>query len=245
MIDLGDYYSGGYFLIRADKPDWPQLQTHVLPDKLLSLSRCICPRVEVNWGWTPGDREAALRFGIPQDKLDEFVEWCGTTSEINFVSMFHSVEAAQRFVERFLPDTTGLFLIGAGLFRELEAADWNGAKAARAGIDIQVNLVLQSHDDANGVEGKIARRQPLEAGGTPLGFEVVCFAYDDFADSMHCSYKGEELKELFGIQLGQCGLIESREEAQRFNDWIAEDPAHRGEPLPYAYWLLVSYPLTH
>ena len=55
MIDQREYYSGGYFLIRANKPDWPQLQTELLPDKLLSLSRCICPQhLKFSWGWDAG-----------------------------------------------------------------------------------------------------------------------------------------------------------------------------------------------
>ena len=117
MIDLSDYYSGGYFLLRADKPDWPQLQTDLLPDKLISLSGHICPRLKVYWGWTPGDRDAAFRFGIPEFKLNEFVEWCQTEyqSDMDIVSMFYSPEAARRFIERFLPDTADLYLIGTGL----------------------------------------------------------------------------------------------------------------------------------
>jgi len=248
MIDLSEYYSGGYFLIRAHKPDWPQLQTDLLPEKLLSLSRCICPRVEVAWGWIPGDREAALRFGILEDKLDEFVEWCGHTSDIDHLSMFHSVEAAQRFVQRFLPNTSNLYLIGAGLYQALEPADWNGAKAALGDIDLQTNLLLQPNPASfrtYGVEGQIGQRLLLADGGTPLGFEVICFAYNDFADSWYCNFTAEDLVTMLGIRPGKHGLIERREEAQRVNDWIAEDPTHRGEPLPYAYWLLVSYPLTN
>src|SRR5215207_9422330 len=100
MLDLNDYYSGGYFLIRANKPDWPLLKTDLLPDKLVSLSMCMCPRVSVGWGWIPGNREAAIRFGIPESRVDDFVVWCGTGfgSDIDVFSMFYSTNAAYRFI---------------------------------------------------------------------------------------------------------------------------------------------------
>lgn len=232
MIDLGEYYSGGYFLIRADKPDWPQLQTDLLPDKLISLSFCMCPHLQVYWGWNPGDREAALRFGIPENQLDEFVAWCGTEyqSDLDIVSMFYSPDAARRFIRRFLPDTTDLYLIGTGLHKSLEEANW---RYPALGEIIGIDKYIEEHHS-------------LEDGGTPLGFDVVSFSYHDLAHSWLCSYLYLEMNRLFGIRPGQFGLIERQEDARRVYEWIAEDEqrGHRAEPEPYDYWLLVSYPLA-
>jgi hypothetical protein len=249
VIDLADYYSGGYCLIRANNPGWEQLKNGLLPEKLLSLSECICPRVAVHWGWTPGDREAALKFGIPETKLDEFVEWCSDAHgvDIYHASMFYSVDAARRFVARFLPDTDGLYLIGAGLYKPLEAAGWN-LYPNQVKYQVKVDLQLQKGErKPEGVSDQIDQHLPLEAGGTPLGFEVICFFNSsDFADSWICNGIDEDMYELYGINPGQFGLIQTREEAQKTCEWIMEDVGdgnHRGEPLPYAYWLLVSYPL--
>lgn len=243
-INLDDYYSGGYFLIREDKPDW--VNSDFLPEKLISLSTCICPRVSVWWGWHPGDREAARKFGIPESKLEEFVQWCSDAHGFDIVhaSMFYSADAAQRFVARFLPNTDGLYLIGAGLYKPLEAAGWN-RYPNQVTYDLKVNLLLNEREQhIEGICDQIDQHLPLEAGGKPLGFEVICFFNSsDFADSWFCNGIHEDMLELFGIQPGEHGLIQTREDAQSTRDWIMEDLAHRGEPLPYAYWLLVSYPL--
>src|SRR5258705_973443 len=93
-VDLRDFYSGGYFLIRADRPNWPAPFSEFLPDgNLTSLSTCICPnRLSVTWGWDPGDRDAALEFGIPEMRLTEFVEWCNSEYHelMDINSMFYS-----------------------------------------------------------------------------------------------------------------------------------------------------------
>ena len=246
MIDLSEYYSGGYFLIRANKPDWPQLQTDLLPEKLISLSRCICPRLQVYWGWTPGDRDAAVKFGILDAKFDEFAEWAQTTlnDEMDFPSLFFSPEIARRFVKRFLADTSDLYLIGVGLHQS-EIAAWDEVAPIMFGeVIVQVNLLLQKQTDY-GTEGQIDRRQSLETGGTALGFEVASFAYHDFGHSWYCNHPAEDLGTLFDLRPGQFGLIETREGAEQVYKWVAEAPGSRGEPEPYAYWLLVSYPLTN
>lgn len=231
-VDLSDYYSGGYFLIRADKPDWEPLKSPRFPDKLISLSMCICPlRFSVFWGWIPGDREAALKFGIPETKLDESVEWCSTNFqvEIDHPSTFYSLDAARRFVERFVPDTRDLYLIGVGLHKQLKS-------------DI---LGASGKNEMVWIKKQIEQQAALAKGGISLGFEVVCFGYNDFWDSWLCSGLDRDMEELFGIRPGQFGLIQTREEAQQVYEWIAEDDqqGHRAEPEPYDYWLLVSYPL--
>lgn len=250
MIDLADYYSGGYFLIRADNPEWyVPLKAELGIEDILSLSTCICTRVSVWWGWNPGDLEAALKFGVPAEKLDEFVEWCSDAHEVDIyhVSMFYSVDAARRFVARFLPNTDGLYLIGAGLYKPLEAAGWN-LYPHQVKYEIEVDLRLQKERKPQGVNDQIELHLPLEAGGTPLGFEVICFwNFSDFADSWFCSNIPTHMDDLFGIKPGQLGLLQSREEAEKVSNWIMEgfeDENYRAEPEPYAYWLLVSYPLV-
>jgi hypothetical protein len=232
MIDLNDYYSGGYFLLRANKPDWPALQTDLLAKKLVSMSTCMCPRVSVGWGWTPGNRQAALDFGIPPGRLDDFIDWCGYASktEIGVWSMFHSIDIARQFIRRFLPDTTDLNLIGVGLPKDLAEKSWLHAGGQKD----------------SGVEKRIQQELPIEPGGETLGFDVVMYNYNDFGDSWLCSNLQYDMHDLFGIRPNQYGLMDNAEDARKIYDWIAEGEKlgiHRAEPEPYYFWLLVSYPL--
>jgi hypothetical protein len=231
MINLNDYYSGGYILLRANKPDWPQLKTDLLPDKLVSLSH-LCPKVNVNWGWVTGDKDVALSFGIPEAKLNEFAAWCAKEfeSDMDMYSVFHSTDAARRFARRFLTNTTDLYLIGTGLNKEIEESNWR----------------YESEAPTFGISKNIEQHFPLEVGGISLGFEVVSFSYDNFSHSWLCNYLHQDMHQLFDIRPNEYGLIATYDEANKVYDWITEDKmkGSRAEPEPYDPWLLVSYPLN-
>lgn len=236
MIDLADYYSGGYFLIRNNIPGDIERITGkpLLPYPFLSLSRCFCPHVCVGWGWHTGDREAAANFGIPEAMLDEFVQWCryAFETEIDYPSMFHSLDAARRFVERFIPNTDGLYLIEVGFHHDLAETNWYEGKG-------------YPRYSENGITARIENKPPLADGGTALGFEVICFGHNDFLDSWHCSPPlVKEIHGLFDINPGQFGLLQTRKDAHTVRGWIEQDTeGRRPEPYPYSYWLLVSHPL--
>lgn len=233
MMNLADYSSAGYFLVRANRPDWPQFNVELLPGKVVSLSACLCPRLDITWGWTPGDPEAALEFGINEERLEEFLRWCKQDFEadVDYPGMFYSTDAARLFIQRFVDDTGGLYLVGVGLSKELQ-------KIARKRFDGDSRI--------HGIEQQTTRRLPLENGGTALGFEVVSFSYNDFGDSWLCSGLERDMHRLYGIRPNSYGLLNTFEEAQIVYNWIAEDKmqGRRAEPEPYYPWLLVSYPFT-
>ncbi len=233
QIDFQRFVSAGYFLIRAGNPGWEQLQTELLPTTLLSLSQCIAPRFDVAWRWIPGNKQAALDFGVAEADWDEFVHWCGYeyASEMDVWSMFYTPDSARHLAQWLLGDTTDLHLIGAGLPRELESAHWREP--------------VQDSDKVYGIEKRVKQRLPIADGGRPLGFDVVSFSYSNFAHSWLCSSMHVEMYNLYNIRPGMFGLLETEADAKRINDWIVEDDmrGHRAEPEPYDYWLLIEYPL--
>lgn len=230
VTELQDFYSGGYFLIRMGRPDWGYPFDEYLPDgNLMSLSNCICKnRLMIHWGWTPGDKEAALDFGIHEHQWDDFVDWCGTAylEYMDVFSMFYSPDGAREFIKRFDLDTEDLFIVGAGLPQEL-----------------QINW--QNEDDENGVVKRIQQKLPLEPSDSVLGFDVISYSYTDFSTSWLCSGLERDMNDLFNIRTNEIGLLASFEDAKTIYDWIAEDEQKgtRAEPEPYDFWLLTSYPI--
>lgn len=230
-VDLGDFYSGGYFLLRSGRPDWPPPFGEFLPSwNLISLSNCICrKRLSVLWGWIPGNREAALEFGIPEARLNDFLAWCGTEYRdlMDFPSMFHSPDAARTFVKRFGLGTDQLYIIGAALPKELHGA------------------LHEEEADNEGIAKRLKQAIPVDQTGHVLGYEVVSYSYHDFAHSWLCSGLERNMYELFGIRANSSGLIDTYADAKKVNEWIAQDEGKgtRAEPEPYDFWLLVSYPL--
>lgn len=230
-INLDNFYSGGYFLVRLRKHGWEQLSKDLLPEQIISLSECLSEKLNVSWGWPTGNKQHALDFGISTSKLDEFVEWCHYhySSEMDMWGIFHSTDAARRFIKRFLLDTQNLLIIGTGLPHELEEKYWREDKL----------------EEVYGIEKRIEQRLPLEDGGQVLGFEVVNFEYGNYGHSWLYSYFHENIYKLSNIRPNKVGLIATEEEAQKIYRWINEDDL-RGERTghePYDYWLLVSYPL--
>lgn len=225
-VDLNDFYSGGYFLIRAIKPEWEGLQGELLPERLLSFSGCISQRFYVFWGWGQDNLEEATQFGFPKTKLNEFIEWSKTEykSSLGFPSMFYSVDNARAFIQRFELDTQYLHILGAGLHKETDTQYWTDEP------------VLE------GIPQHLVNQLSIEPGSTPLGFEVVGFDYHDFACSWLCNDLHHDMYNLFDIRPNSYGLLDTYGEAIQIRNWIWEDPT-RAEFVGHDVWLMVDYPL--
>lgn len=228
------FYSAGYFIIKAyDAPD--SFTRGLMPNKLLSVSKCFCTQVSVGWGWEPGDRDAALKFGIREEQWEEFRAWSHAAhpTEMGLWEMFHTPEAAVRFVQRFLKGVDDIHVIGVGIPHDIEATYWRTA---------------QGHFDSEdyGVEHRIDQHLPMASGGQFLGFDVAGFmGYGNFECSWWCNHGHYDVFPLFGPIVGNYGLFKTENDAKRVYDWIAEDKMQggRAEPQPYYYWLLMEYPV--
>lgn len=169
-------------------------------------------------------------FGIPAEQFADFAAWCEHEyeSEADYLTgMFYSIEAARRFISRFLPDTNGLHIIGVGFPNELVEIGWRGP---------------HYENQCDTIEKRVTQRLPIEVGGDVLGHEIVSCDYCDFGHSWICNHIHEEP---FGFRPNSRGFISNYDDAKKVYDWLAEDDMKgtRGEPEPYYIWLLISYPL--
>jgi hypothetical protein len=246
-VDLSQFISAGYYLTRyAEDGFW---KSELLPSRVVSISQCIGKPLSVYWGWNHFDdyKKVIVDFGIPETKLNDFREWCGQHGDF-FPNTFPSLTAARQFITEYLPERTNHLLLGVGLPAELLEPFLN-TEYPYVGYfnpDGTLSERLKTLEDFNGIYRAVYQRQPLALGGTPLGFEVVTYSYNEFGDSWLCSGLEKDMHQLFGIRTNQYGLMDSYADARKVYDWIAEDEqqGHRAEPEPYYPCLLVSYPAT-
>lgn len=236
QVDLSKFYSGGYFLVLAENPGmppgWGHFEPDLVPEMVISLSGCMLLVVDAAWELFPLNDLKVLDLGESLEKKDALHEWCKPDNALGYdpqSCLFYEPAAARRFADQFLPNRDKLFLIGVGLPHHLQIEHWPEPKDGKMA----------------GTEKRIRAQLAMESGGEPLGFEVLSFGNGYLGHSWLCSSLHTRMNELFGILPNRYGLINSQSDAQKVYDWVAEDnmQGHRGEPEPYDYWLLASYPL--
>jgi hypothetical protein len=224
-INLNDYYSAGYFLIRKNKrPWWLAEPEDLVPDELISLQAQFCTKFHLSWAWKLEDRTPALNFGINELLWDEFEQWCLDHREnIDVWSMFHSTEAIRRFIKQFIPESKwdGLIIVGVGLHQSCE-----------------VNWREPNPEGTEGVEVRISGLFPMEEGGNILGFEIASYVYHNFDHTWFSHLHHRGVFQEHNIRPGAYGLLQTREQAE-----IACTYTNEHDKYVYDYWLLVSYPL--
>lgn len=233
-IDRSQFYSGGFFLIRAVETPQGLDDGGLLPKKIISLSSCFCKKLDNTWTWIPDKTEEAFEFGISESKWEAFKVWCGAqyqNEQLDMYGMLSSKQVAQDCIQQFIPDTTDLYLVEVGLPQYIGKDNWRE----------------QIPDDGHavGVEKRISQCIPMLKDGRTLGYEVVSYCYHDFGHTWLCGYLHRDMNKLFDIQPNQYGLIETFDEAKKVYKWIAEDEMNgsRAEPEPYDFWLVVLHPL--
>lgn len=225
-INLDEYVSAGYFLIlKGKRPHWLDEPAGLVLDEILSLECAFCEKLHVGWGWTPGNFQAALDFGIPEVHWEDFRNWCGASDrhDIEVWSMFRSTDAVRRFIAQFIPEDKrdGLVIVGAGVHEE-NVSEWEGKPF-----------------DSEGVELRIPKRLPMEPGGEFLGFDVSSYAHHNFDHTWFSHGHHHGVFQDLGIRPGPLGLIQTREDAIRARQYTSDHDSY-----DYEYFLLLSYPLA-
>ena len=232
-IDPSQFYSGGFFLIRAVETPQGLDESGLLPEKIISLSNCFCVKFDIHWNGKVMNSDSMIEFGVSKPKQEQFEKWCDDNwfKQFEIGGMFNSIEYAQNFVAEFIPDTRDLYLIEVGL-----------------PVYFMTQNLRETTPDNNSevsINKRISDRTPLSQNGISLGFEIVGSEPYGFSHSWLCSYIHRDMHDLYGIKPNQYGFIDTFDDAKKVYDWIAEDEMKgtRAEPIPYDFWLIISHPL--
>lgn len=241
-LSLDNHIAGGYFLVKSvERHEW--FDPDLLPERILSLSGCICTSFEVDWAWGEQWRHEPIAFGVPEDKLDALTDrWNNTKLHDDFdvPNVFYRLSTARSIAADFLPDKNHLHLIGIALHKHMVEGFLT---VCRQPI---YDPVQQRHEEIESAVNIMLRRgEALQRPEHVLGYEILSCSMGSIGHSWLCSGLDREMHQLFGIRPNQHGLIDSPDEAMQVYNWIAEDEqrGHRAEPEPYYPWLLVDYAL--
>ncbi len=234
-VHHSEFLAAGYFLLQATGRD-EMRSPDLLPDRLLSLSTCICPSVHVYWGWD--EDEAQRQFGFPIERWSELAAW--ESDRLEWPNVFHSLAHARDFCRMFDLTHEHLHLIGVGLPKTLYPAFAN----RRAPLQSYNPVTDEYVDQADGIQTMLQQQDLLATGGEMLGFEVVSY-YSGLSHSWLCASLENTMHTKFNIRPNSHGLIATYEQAMQVYEWIAADEqkGHRAEPEPYFPWLIIDYPL--
>ena len=200
-------FSGGYFLTRTVERA-AFMAADLLPDRLLSLSDCICDFAPSHWAiqWvnvTDEERAAeASKFEVSpsrtQDIVDRATEWLDT-GRLGWPSVFFSLQDAREFSKRFLDNCTDLELVGISLHEEC--------------VDPFLREERPPADQGEpGIYTAVGNRRPLEPGGRAIGWEVLCYDHGGF-HSWLCNGLEVAVAESCKIKPGKSGLIDDANDA--------------------------------
>jgi hypothetical protein len=238
LIQLSDYFCGGYFVTRpAKRTDW---QSTTLPETLLSVSRHICTFVPDAWSieWAEDDTNSRLKsaaeFNLEPKAIEELTRWATDNFDKEFGAWYviFKLETAQQLRKRFLGQLKDVAILGVGLHKNLCNDFLLKAKAPAS----------QPGFAPNGEGGDylaMIKRLQLASDGIPLGFEPVNRDGVPFSCSWLCNGLEKDAEEM-KIPINSMGLIDDYSHALKFTDMLNEGKIG-AEPGPWWPWLLVDY----
>lgn len=245
-VQRSDYRSGGYVIARRTERAASR-SADLLPERLLSASTCICPRVPDSWAlrWvniTDDERLSAARaFGIGPDQLPAVIDWVTDAMDsgaFGWPNVFLSLTTARAFVHDCLPSVEGLALLGLGLPAAYVATFLRegapGGPAARA----------WGHTGATpgtpAVYAAVREGATLVLGGSVVGFDLL--GYDGLAGfhSWLCNGLERLVYQAVHLRPNAVGLLSTLEEAQQALALIASAGVGK-EPGVWLPWLVLRY----
>lgn len=226
-IDVSNYISGGYFLTKLiPRPDGI---SDLIPSTIVTLSNCFTQIAPDDWAdsgynYDAEERNAeAKKFGIDASVVPELVDhFTQAVAEHHITTAFPCLAVAREFYQ-LCEDKSSAVLVGIGLHRSLLPS-----------------LYRQKDDHVNrgyDLFERVDANTDLEAGGEPLGYEILGFEATKF-HSWLCHNSPVEAHDNFGVKPNGNGFIDSLTDAVRITEYVK---ANGAEPAVWEPWLVVRY----
>lgn len=227
-----EFYVAGYYLIQAsNKKDWMD-RDNLLPEKILSGSRHICPKIPDAWifNWV-SDSESVedLKYARTQLNLSDYefsnvqrdFDELFNSDQYGFPNVFMNAEIAHESYKKYFYSVPNLKLLGLAIPETL--------------FDNFVNAYKSDgfmYSRKNGVYKKILQKEKCIY--SPIGFDLLGWSGADYC-SFLCGSMESEIHDKYGVQYNQFGLISEYDQAERVSQAIAsgEETAEDGFWAPW------------
>ena len=230
MINLSDFYSAGYQLIKPI----PRDRSHdVLPPFILSGSEDICDKFPNFWCWEDGSAtvndtvEKARILGVKENEIQNIYLWVNALYDerrIEWPGLFMSLETAIATRMQFFEKDNDICAIGFGLNREL--------------LD---TFLSENISESSVHRAAIERKEYLSNKGKILGFELLGLEGSySFSHSWLCHGIEKELFKLCGKYPNEHGMVSEYKVALEISNQINSGKIG-AEPALWLPWLMVSY----
>ena len=244
MINLEDYYSGGYYITHyIEHPAF--IPEAMRPVRTVTLTPCLNQFYPDHWSieWCTLSDWQRLRsssmFGTTPENISSFIRRVTDLVGIDFdlPNTCRSLDIARQYVGELAHKPDSLVIIGLGLHHSL-------VNDFLAETKPPVSEPGYAPIGECGSHLAISRKERLEPKGRKLGFEPLCF--DDFGGrtcSWFCNGLEVPCQDQLGIGMNSLCLIDDFTDAMRCMEYISRDETG-AEPGYWVPWLLVSYPFT-
>lgn len=238
-LDFADYNSGGYYISKyVERPSYSSAD--LLPEKILSLSGCICEFVPDTWtlSWT-GDldedrQKNAAFFGLTPETFKQVSAWTTAhfDNEVGWPNVCFDLETARLIRDQFIATTEPVVIFGIGLHKTLQNKFCDYAKPPEQKEGF-------APVGETGLYRAIRTASVLQEGGKVLGFEPVSFDQSQ-EHSWLCNELEKEIHRKLGVRPNENGYIDDFETALKCVDHISLDEVG-AEPGLWLPWLIVKY----
>ncbi|MEH7451207.1 hypothetical protein [Gottfriedia acidiceleris] len=229
------FISGGYYVI-APTIRQEYMDKEIIPDKIISVSECICdihPEINVFWG---GSKENKLKYikdlNISVDKYKEIEIWIQDKFDMNefeYPQIFPSLNLAKEFFSKFLNHVKDLRIIGIGLPNNYVDSFLDGE-----------GTINKSTEERSGIENVLIKKEFISSDtGSIKGYEVLGYESNTF-HSYLCNGLEKDFKNQLDFSLNEDGFIKTLDEAERCCD-IANEEDLGTEPVFWLPWAIFEY----